>query len=87
MREKRKVQAGPLENQRQPLQPTQEAGLPRNLLARNTQTQVGVTPEEGPQGDIRLQAGQRRPQAGVDAFTEGDVTPGTLAGNVKLLRV
>src|SRR5262249_34947537 len=64
--------------------PQDDIVLERRLI--HQQAQVGKALQDGLKGNAPFQPGQPRPQAVVDAATEGDMA-GFLAGDIELLRV
>src|SRR5215218_5114969 len=76
-----------LEQDRQAREPAQEAPAPAHLLGRDGQSQVRVPPEQRIEGDVPFDARQRRPEADVDAFAEGNVPVSVGPRDVEDVRV
>ena len=75
------------ERHRQAGQAAQDARVaPGQVLARHGEADLGEPGEERREGDLALQPGQRRPEAGVDARAEGEVAD-RLAADVEALGV
>src|SRR5215217_8468284 len=72
-----------LEQDRQASEPAQEAAAPAYLLGSNRQPQLREPSEQRAEGDLSLDARQRRPEADVDTLTKGDVPVGAGTGNVE----
>ena len=76
-----------LEQQRHLAEPAQEAAAPLDLVRRHREPQVRVAPDQRLEGDLPLDAGQRRAQTDVDPLAEGDVAVGVSPADVEGVRI
>src|SRR5215210_3572858 len=65
-----------LKQQRYLAEPAQEASAPGNFVLRYRQPELWVAPDQRLEGDLPLDAGQRRAQTDVNSLAEGDVPVG-----------
>src|SRR3712207_2611807 len=77
------ITLSPSKQQRHLAEPAQEATAPLDLVSGNGEPQVRVTPNQRLEGDLPLDAGQRRSQTDVDPLAECDVAVGILAADIE----